>query len=154
MTHHHHDLTEVMQELVAHQHQSTIALGSGESEFYALTRGAALGLSLKSLMADWGQKYDLIVLTDSSAARGTAARRGLGKLRHAQARYFWVQERVANNDLTVKSLNTKQNLADLCTKPVSRETCEKHMGCGTRSTIMVGKPHICVSLQDGRQQEL
>ena len=64
------------------------------------TRGAALGLGLKSLMADWGQKYDLIVLTDSSAARGTAARRGLGKLRHVQARYFWVQERVANNDLT------------------------------------------------------
>jgi hypothetical protein len=26
MTHHHHDLTEVMQELVAHQHQSTIGL--------------------------------------------------------------------------------------------------------------------------------
>ena len=52
--------------------QSTIALSSGESEFYALTRGAALGLSLKSLMADWGQKCDLIVLSHSSAARGTA----------------------------------------------------------------------------------
>jgi len=107
--------------------QSTIALGSGESEFYALTRGAALGLSLKSLTADWGQKYDLIVLSDSSAARGTAARRGLGKLRHVQTRYLWDQERVSNNDLAVKSVNTKQNLADLCTKPVSRETCDKHM---------------------------
>ena len=96
--------------------QSTIALSSGESEFYVLTRGAALGLSLKPLMADWGRKYDLIVLSDSSAARGTAARRGLGKLRHVQARYLWVQERVANNDLTVKSVNTKQNLADLCKK--------------------------------------
>ena len=107
--------------------QSTMALSSGECEFYALTRGAALGHSLKSLMADWGQKYDLIVLSDSSAARGTAARRGLGKLRHVQTRYLSVQDRVANNDLTVKSVNTKQNLADPCTKPVSRETCEKHM---------------------------
>ena len=58
----------------------------------------ALGLSLKSLMADWGQKYDLIVLSDSSAARGTAARRGLGKLRHVQNRYLWPQKRVATND--------------------------------------------------------
>ena len=107
--------------------QSTIALSSGEREFYALTRGAALGLNLKSLMADWGQKYDLIVLSDSSAARGTAARRGLGKLRHVQTRYLWVQERVTNNDLTVKCVNTKQNLADLCAKPVRRETCEKDM---------------------------
>ena len=107
--------------------QSTMAVGSGECEFYALTRGAALGHSLKSLMADWGQKYDLIVLSNSSAARGTAARRGLGKLRHVETRYLSVQDRVANNDLTVKSVNTKQNLADPCTKPVSRETCEKHM---------------------------
>ena len=90
--------------------QSTVALSSEESEFYALTCGAALGLSLKSLMAGWGQKYDLIiVLSDSSAARSTAARRGLGKVRHVQTRYLWVQERMANNDLTVKSVNTKQN---------------------------------------------
>ena len=107
--------------------QSTIALTSGESEFYALTRGAALGLSLKSLMADLGQKYDLIVLSDSSTARATAARRDLGKPRHLHTRYFWVQECVGNNDVTVKSVNTRQNLADLCTKPVNRETCEKHM---------------------------
>ena len=107
--------------------QSTIALSSGESEFYALTRGAALGLSLKSLMEDWGEKYDLIVLSDSSAARGTAARRGLGKLRRVQTRYLWIQERVANNDLTVKAVGTKDNLADLCTKLVNKETCERHM---------------------------
>ena len=107
--------------------QSTIALSSGESEFYSLTRGAALGLSLKSLMAAWRQKYDLIVLSDSSAARGTAARRRLGKLRHVQIPYLWMQERVASNDMTVRPVNTKKNLADLCTKPVSKETCEKHM---------------------------
>ena len=105
--------------------QSTIAHSS--EEFYALTLGVALGPSLKSLMADLGQKYDLIVLSDSSAARGTAARRGLCKLRHVQTRYRWMQERLAKNDLIVKSVSTKQNLADLCTKPVSRETCEKHM---------------------------
>ena len=107
--------------------QSTIALSSGESEFYALTRGVALGLSLRSLMQDWGQHYDLEIYSDSSAARGTSARRGLGKLRHVQTRYLWIQERVANHDLAVKCVSTKTNTADLCTKPVNKETSERHM---------------------------
>jgi hypothetical protein len=58
--------------------QSTIALSSGESEHYALVKSTALGMSIQALMEDWGVKYDLQVYSDSSAARGTARRRGLG----------------------------------------------------------------------------
>ena len=61
------------------------------------------------------------------AARGTASRRGLGKLRHVQTRYLWIQERVAKNELKIIAVGTKQNVADLCTKPVNKDTCEKHM---------------------------
>ena len=64
--------------------QSTIALSSGESEFYALVRACAFGLSVQALYRDWGLEMDLVVASDSSAARGTASRRGLGKLRHVQ----------------------------------------------------------------------
>lgn len=107
--------------------QSTIALSSGESEYYALVRASAIGLSIRALMEDWGDKPQLEIFSDSSAARGTANRRGLGKLRHVQTRYLWLQERVAENDLKISVIGTKNNLGDLCTKPVSRETCEKHM---------------------------
>ena len=107
--------------------QSTIALSSGESEFYALVRASAIGLSIKALMQDWGAERALEIYSDSSAARGTASRRGLGKLRHVQTRYLWIQERVAENHLRICPIGTKNNLADLCTKPIGRETCERHM---------------------------
>ena len=107
--------------------QSTIALSSGESEFYALVKACAFGLSVQALYNDWGLKMDLVVASDSSAARGTASRRGLGKLRHVQTRYLWIQERVAKNELKIVAVGTKQNVSDLCTKPVNKETCEKHM---------------------------
>ena len=50
-----------------------------------------------------------------------------GKLRHVQTRYLWIQERVAKNELKIIAVGTKQNVADLCTKPVNKDTCEKHM---------------------------
>ena len=107
--------------------QSTIALSSGESEYYAAVKAAALGLSLKALLADWGIEVSITVLSDSSAARGAASRRGLGKLRHVQTRFLWLQERVACEDLKLEAVNTRKNLADLLTKPMTREVCERHV---------------------------
>ena len=107
--------------------QSTISLSSGESEYYALVKASTIGMSVRALLEDWGEKYDLAVYSGSSAARGTASRRGLGQLRHVQTRYLWIQERIANDDFKLLQIGTKLNTADLCTKPVNRETCEQHM---------------------------
>eukprot|EP00971_Amphidinium_carterae_P168137 3331652-Amphidinium_carterae.1 len=53
--------------------QEPIGLSSGESEFYACVRGAAILLGLRALAEDW--KLDLglklKVRTDSSAAKGS-----------------------------------------------------------------------------------
>ena len=107
--------------------QSTISLSSGESEYYGIVRASAIGLSIQSLMADWGYQIPLRVHTDSSAALGTCSRRGLGKLRHVQTRYLWVQERVANGELEVVKVGTKENQADMCTKALSAELSLKFM---------------------------
>ena len=90
--------------------QSTIALSSGESGYYALVKAASIGLSTQALMADWNEKYDLVLYSDSSAARGTASRRGLGKLRHVQTRYLRLQERVSDKSLKIVSVGTHHNI--------------------------------------------
>ena len=107
--------------------QSTIALSSGESEFYGIVKAASIGLQLQALLADWGYKVNVAVLTDSSAARGTCSRRGLGKLRHVQTRYLWVQEGLARSEITVDQVGTKNNIADMCTKPVNGDSLVKFM---------------------------
>ena len=91
-------------------------MSSGESEYYAMLKASATGLALKAMLEDWGISFRFHVLSDSSAARGLVARRGLGKARHIQTRFLWLQERVAEKDLQVVSVPTDVIIADLFTK--------------------------------------
>ena len=107
--------------------QSTIGLSSGESEFYGIVKGASVGLGLQSLLADWGLSFSVEVLSDSSAARGNVQRRDLGKMRHIQTRYLWVQERVGEGHIKISSVPGVKNVADVLTKEVNGTTMKKHL---------------------------
>jgi hypothetical protein len=106
--------------------QSTIALNSGESEYYALVKGAAYGLSVQALLNDWGIEVSLNIESDSSAARSFSSRRGLGKQRHVQTRFLWIQERVALKHFKVSVVKTKDNVADVLTKHMSAPERDVH----------------------------
>jgi len=69
----------------------------------------------------------LEVLSDSSAARGFSQRKGLGKMRHIQTRYLWVQERVHEGHLKISAIKGTQNPADVLTKAVSGQLSKKHL---------------------------
>ncbi len=107
--------------------QSTVSLSSGESEFYALVKAGAMGLGVKAMLEEWNIPVKLRLLSDSSAARGIASRKGLGKTRHIQTRFLWIQEKVRMKELVIEKVRTDDNLADLCTKPLSSEVCWRHM---------------------------
>ena len=54
--------------------------------------------------------------SDASAARGMAARHGLGKVKHLELKHLWVQEAVRAKRIVVVKEHTTANLADLTTK--------------------------------------
>ena len=107
--------------------QSTISLSSGESEFYAIVKGTALVLSMAALLAEWDYPVTCAVSSDSSAARGMCSRRGLGKLRHVQTRYLWVQERVQRKEVVIDAVGTHHNMSDICTKTLPADVVQRHM---------------------------
>jgi len=107
--------------------QSTIALSSGESEYYALVKAAQVGLGMRALLEDLGIEVTLSIHSDSSAARGHVGRLGLGKMRHIQTRYLWVQERIRDGHFAVVCIKGKDNPADLLTKPLSSPERDKHL---------------------------
>ena len=80
-------------------------------------------LGFRSLLEDYGisTKLNFIVKIDSSAAKGMLSRRGLGKQRHISTRYLWIQDRVARQDLTIQKVGTKEQLADILTKPSTQK---------------------------------
>ena len=83
--------------------QATVAMSSAEAELYSLTKGAAVALGMLSLCRDLGMGLKAAVHSDASATLSIVQRQGLGKLRHVNVQYLWVQENVR----MVKSRRTK-----------------------------------------------
>jgi len=96
-----------------------VAQSSGEAEYYALVRAASESLGMQSLMRDmgWGAKIRLLV--DSSAAKSIASRTGLGKLRHLEIKFLWLQEAVRRKKVVLSKVRGDVNPADVLTKPKS-----------------------------------
>ena len=107
--------------------QSTISLSSGESEFYPIVKAAAVSLSIQALMADWGLEVSVKIKSDSSAARGTSQRQGLGSTRHIETRFLWVQEKIQRKAFTLEKVSTNSNYSDICTKPLPEAALDKHL---------------------------
>ena len=99
--------------------QSVISLSSGEAEYYAMVKGAAVSMGISSMLKEIGISVELELKCDASAAVGMVKRRGLGKVRHIDVSQLWLQEKVADNVLRITKVNTKENLSDGMTKPIS-----------------------------------
>lgn len=57
-----------------------------------LVRAASEALGMQSIMSDLGWSCKIRLLVDSSAAKSIASRTGLGKLRHLEIKFLWLQE--------------------------------------------------------------
>ena len=96
--------------------QASLALSSGEAEYYGVVRAAGIGLGLQALLGDAGVVLPLRIWTDSTAAMGTAGRQGLGKLRHLECHSLWLQQRLRRKEFQLLKVDGKNNPADLFTK--------------------------------------
>ena len=101
--------------------QSVIALSSGEAEFYGIVKGATNALGISGVLKDLSINLAVAVSTDSSAAKGIANRRGLGKLRHIELNELWVQELVTKGRIVIYKINGTENSGDSLTKHSTNE---------------------------------
>ena len=90
-------------------------------------KGAAQGLGMMALLHDFGLTVSVTVHTDASAAIGIVRRAGLGKLRHLNVRYLWVQDQVKRERLWLEKVAGADNPADLATKHLSADVMRKHL---------------------------
>ena len=107
--------------------QTIIALSSAEAELYALLKGASQTLGLKSMAAGFGDDLDAGLLSDASAAIAISQRNGLGKFRHIQTQYLWLQEGVSAKELQLTKAMGTANPADMLTKNLVRADLNRHL---------------------------
>ncbi len=77
------------------QTQETVALSSGESEFYGIAKVATMESN-----------------ADPSTAKSIASRRRAGRVRHLEVLELWVQDRVAKGELEIKRVKGEDKVAD------------------------------------------
>ena len=78
--------------------------------------GTARSLGVQSLMRDMGLKYDVVISLDSSAAKSMAGRQGIGRVRHMETKWLWVQQAVRDGRIKIKKISGTDNPADVPTK--------------------------------------
>ena len=76
-----------------------VTWSSGESEYYGLVKAGSVGIGIRAIYEDLGHPIKIRLLTDASAAKGIASRKGLGKTRHLAVCHLWLQGRVGKKEL-------------------------------------------------------
>ena len=88
-----------------------------------------------------GIKYDVVVYTDSSAAKGISNRRGLGKVRHIELNQLWLQDQVAGGKVSVWKIKGEENISDSLTKHSGTERIKQTMR-GAMQKLVPGRHGI------------
>eukprot|EP00971_Amphidinium_carterae_P324691 6452969-Amphidinium_carterae.1 len=103
------------------------ALSSPEAEFYGMCSAAAEGLYVQQLLHDIGFNVKVKLHTDASSALAISERQGVGRLRHVQTKYLWLQDQVMEGRITVCKIAGVRNPADIGTKHLAQRELHK---CG------------------------
>ena len=94
------------------------ALSSGEAELYEIADGSARGIFTKHtrVRGDEPRTINIEIETDSTAEIGMCSRTFVGKTRHIQVRWPWIQDAIRDKVVRLKKVNGTVNEANMGTK--------------------------------------
>ena len=78
------------------------------------------------MVFDWGFEVKPVLAIDAKATEHILHRQGIGKLKHIDVAYLWVQDEIRSQRIQVRRIRSEENVADLGTKPLSRAVIAKH----------------------------
>ena len=81
--------------------QKVIAKSSAEAELYAAALGASEAKGVQSMMRDLGFAVKPVLNIDAKATEHILHRQRIGKLRHIDVAYLWVQYEIRSKMLRV-----------------------------------------------------
>ena len=95
----------------------SIALSYCESEYLASVGGAVEGLYVGRLWKFLVRKeVSVNVITQSSSCRAFTQRQGVGRLKHVETKFLWLQQRSKENALAMEAVSTLLNISDMGTQ--------------------------------------
>ena len=89
------------------------ALSSGEAELFGIVDGSARGTLTKHMYEEMGRTVNIDGETDSTAAIGMCPRTGVGKTRHIQVRWLWIQDAIRDRVVRLRQVKCIENEAGM-----------------------------------------
>lgn len=124
--------------------QNVVALSSGEAEYYSLVKTASRMLGLQALSVDFGLRVGVRIHVDSTACKGIASRRGVGKIRHLHTQVLWVQQALEERKFQIYKVKGTENCSDLGTKHLA---VRELLGCLRRMGLRLEKGQSAIALR-------
>ena len=125
--------------------QAVIALSSGEAECYGLVSAACNALGEQSTLKDWGIFLPIQSWMDASTGLSMGSRHGLGRVKHIDTVFLWVQDAVSNGKISLGKKHTDEMLADLLTKPLDRSRIQ-YLLSGMNYHYTEGRHHLALNV--------
>jgi len=103
--------------LLAHwaRTQIGVALSSGEAELNSALKLGCEAIGIQVMASELEINLNIEMYGDSSAAKGTLARQGSGKIKHLSTKQLWLQEKVTSGDIKYHKIPRAKNASDVLT---------------------------------------
>jgi hypothetical protein len=111
----------------ASKKQNSVALSTAKAEYIATGHCCAQLLGMRQTLRDYGYKLSKVPLLydNESAIRMTDNPVEHSRTKHIDIRYHFLREHQQRGDIEIAYVNTKNQLADIFTKPLDEKTFSK-----------------------------
>jgi hypothetical protein len=103
---------------------------------------------VQAVAADLGYPLHLRIWVDSTAARAVASRTGLGKVRHLEVRFLWVQEALRDGRFVIQKVAGTENPADIATNGFGEADASRLLGAVGGCAVARGRRPRWADLAD------
>lgn len=104
--------------------QRTVALSSAEAEYMSLSDACKEALFLRKFLKElFNDNFNVVIFNDNQSALKLCKNYIFhARTKHIDIRHHFIREHVSSGTIIVNYLNTKEMLADVLTKPLSKDS--------------------------------
>ncbi|GJU39985.1 hypothetical protein Tco_1192942 [Tanacetum coccineum] len=106
------------------QKQTTLAISTTEAEYVSTEKACQQALWMKQALVDYEVKLnDVHVLCDNKGAIDLSKNPVLhSRTKHIEIRHHFLRDNVQKGNISIEKVASKDNIADILTKPLKRES--------------------------------
>ena len=105
--------------------QIPLGLSSPEAEYYGICGCAAELFNIHCILDELENPHEVLLESDASSAIAIASRIGVGRVRHLETRFLWLQGYIKQGLLKIAKVKREENETDIGTKALAAVQLEK-----------------------------